>query len=219
MITQAATSTGTREASAVTALTRRSLLMGAVALLPLMVEGCGITDGGAQTVSPTFVATLCGIVMPKTTTPGATETKVPEFVEHAFGQGLFGGSATTTATLEAILDKRADGVSFVRLSMTRQRELITALDDETYAHPTAGPVVAIGQAGGDHVGAARPAADSDDHKLWRMMKNAILVGYYTSEPGASVELTYELVPGRYDADIPLKAGTPYLSNTWVANLA
>jgi hypothetical protein len=35
------------------------------------------------------------------------------------------------------------------------------------------------------------------------MKELTLVGYYTSEPGATQELRHEPVPGRYQACVPL----------------
>jgi hypothetical protein len=39
--------------------------------------------------------------------------------------------------------------------------------------------------------------------FWRTMKELTLVGYYTSEPGATKELRYEATPARYDACVPL----------------
>jgi hypothetical protein len=35
------------------------------------------------------------------------------------------------------------------------------------------------------------------------MKELTLVGYYTSEPGATQELRHEKVPGRYQGCVPL----------------
>ena len=39
-----------------------------------------------------------------------------------------------------------------------------------------------------------------------------MVGYYTSEAGASKELIYDLVPGRFDPDIPVTAATRAMEN-------
>jgi hypothetical protein len=44
----------------------------------------------------------------------------------------------------------------------------------------------------------------------------ILTGYYSSEAGASKELQYNLIPGRWDADIPLKPGDRAYSSDWTA---
>ena len=84
------------------------------------------------------------------------------------------------------------------------------------------------QAGGDFVTAARgrqaAALAAIDHSAfapggesapWHKIKDLILTGYYTSEVGASRELRYELVPGRWDADIPLGTGHAF-SSDWTA---
>lgn len=39
-------------------------------------------------------------------------------------------------------------------------------------------------------------------------------GYYTSETGASKELRYELIPGRFDPDIAVTRQFRALSNDW-----
>ena len=41
------------------------------------------------------------------------------------------------------------------------------------------------------------------------------MGYYTSEAGATQELRYTLVPGRWDPDVPLKPGDRGSSSDWV----
>ena len=51
---------------------------------------------------------------------------------------------------------------------------------------------------------------------WRRLKALILTGYYTSEAGASRELQYELVPGRFDPDLPLHPGDRAWSSDWTA---
>jgi len=84
--------------------------------------------------------------------------------------------------------------------------------------------------GGGDFPAARPAvqeaalrgldtdafADSAGGHPWRTIKALILTGYYTSEIGGSKELNYELVPGRWDPDVPLKPGAHAYSSDWTA---
>ena len=48
------------------------------------------------------------------------------------------------------------------------------------------------------------------------IKALILTGYYTSEVGASRELQYELVPGRWDPNLPLPAHNRSWSSDWTA---
>ncbi|MEM1118395.1 MAG: gluconate 2-dehydrogenase subunit 3 family protein, partial [Bacteroidota bacterium] len=41
--------------------------------------------------------------------------------------------------------------------------------------------------------------------FYRQLKELTVAGYYTSEVGATQELQWLAVPGRYDADVPLSA--------------
>jgi hypothetical protein len=50
---------------------------------------------------------------------------------------------------------------------------------------------------------------------WHTIKNLILIGYYTSEVGGSQELQYELVPTRFDPDLPMTSATR-LFDDWTA---
>lgn len=51
---------------------------------------------------------------------------------------------------------------------------------------------------------------------WHPLKALILLGYYTSEAGAAQELRYELVPGRFDPDVPLTPAVRNSSSDWIA---
>lgn len=46
----------------------------------------------------------------------------------------------------------------------------------------------------------------DPSRYFRMMKELTLLGYFTSEVGATKALRYLPVPGRYDGDVPYKKG-------------
>lgn len=48
--------------------------------------------------------------------------------------------------------------------------------------------------------------DAKRPKYFRPLKDLTLLGYFTSEVGASQALHYVEVPGRFDADVPLKKG-------------
>ena len=51
-------------------------------------------------------------------------------------------------------------------------------------------------------------------RQWPRLKGLILIGYYTSEIGASQELRYILVPGHFDPDVPLEPGDRAWSSDW-----
>jgi hypothetical protein len=70
-----------------------------------------------------------------------------------------------------------------------------------------GAAGAAGAAGAPHSGA--PFGD-DELAFFRTAKELTLLGYYTSEPGATRELRYAAVPGGYEGCVPLAA----VGRTW-----
>jgi hypothetical protein len=51
-----------------------------------------------------------------------------------------------------------------------------------------------------------PDRSEPPNKHFRMMKELALLGYFTSEVGATQALRYVEAPGRYDPCVPYKAG-------------
>ena len=51
---------------------------------------------------------------------------------------------------------------------------------------------------------------------WKTIKSLILTGYFTSEAGATKALRYELIPGRFDPNIPLNPGAKSWASDWTA---
>ncbi|HWU03437.1 MAG TPA: gluconate 2-dehydrogenase subunit 3 family protein [Novosphingobium sp.] len=150
------------------------------------------------------------LVIPRSATPGAGDIGVGDFLVFALAHGMEGtrapvanpapglplradGSLRHAAWLASELDRRAGG-NWLAAPAPRRAETLAALDREAYPE---GPP---------------PAVPSP----WRAIKGLILTGYYTSEVGGSQELRYELVPGRYDADIPLTPDYRAWSSDWTA---
>ena len=48
--------------------------------------------------------------------------------------------------------------------------------------------------------------DGDPNHYFSLMKQLTLMGYFTSEPGATKALRYVAIPGRYEGCIPYKKG-------------
>lgn len=150
------------------------------------------------------------IVIPRTETPGAGDVGAGDFVLLGLAHGLErsraplpkeapnaltrharkDGSLDQAAWLEAELDSRAKG-DFLKAAPDAQAQLLTALDAEAYAEGVR------------------------EHP-WRTVKALILTGYYTSEPGGSQELQFNLVPGTYDPDVPVTPQTRAFSSDWTA---
>lgn len=150
------------------------------------------------------------LVIPRTATAGAGDVGTGDFVILALAHGLeksravlpqgaaadylphrrADGSLDQVRWLEAALDKRA-GDDFLKLPAAQRSRTLAALDAEAYAEGV------------------------KDHP-WRTVKALILTGYYTSEVGGSQELQFELVPGRYDPDLPVTPETRAYSSDWTA---
>ena len=79
------------------------------------------------------------------------------------------------------------------------------------AHSVA-QAVALAKIDVETFGPAQPAITP-----WLSTKALILIAYFTSEAGASQQLRYEIVPGRFDPDLPLDKDWKPLSNDWAAN--
>ena len=152
------------------------------------------------------------LVLPRTDTPGAGEVGTGDFVLLALAHGLGGSDAAIPAALRSTLAPgivphlKSDGA-------LRHADWLEAELDR--------------RAGGDFQAAAKPhdlvaALDADayakgmDGHPWRTIKTLVLTGYYTSEVGASQELRFELVPGRWDPDLPVTAQTRAFSSDWTA---
>jgi hypothetical protein len=150
------------------------------------------------------------LVLPRTETPGAGEAGVGDFVILALAHGLDGsrsadvgaalpnvaryrrsdGSLRMLQWLENELDGRSRG-NFLTRSSDERLDALTKLDAEAFAEGVEG-------------------------HPWKTIKGLILTGYYTSETGGSKELRYELVPGRWDPDLPQKPGDRAWSSDWTA---
>ena len=123
------------------------------------------------------------------TSPGALDTGTDTWVAFAIQHGVFGVPNDLIDQVEADLDLQL-GRPFRTASLTDQTAALTALD-----------AASIGR------GASRTSQ-------WPRLKQLIVYGYYTSEGGASRELTYNLVPGSWDGNVDYQPGAPASANDW-----
>ena len=164
------------------------------------------------------VATIAEHIIPATDTPGARAVGVPAFVDTMLAEyytpaerdALLAGLAAVDARA-----RRAYSRPFLEARESDQRALLEALDRESLAPRTNQEAVAnrasreterggggLVSPGGDTSHAA-PTEPSDlAPALFRTMKELTVLGYYTSQPGATKELRYVQVPGRYDGCVP-----------------
>jgi gluconate 2-dehydrogenase gamma chain len=151
------------------------------------------------------VTAVAEIIIPRTDTPGASDLGVPAFIDvmlkdvyPAEDQRRF-LSGLQEIDSEAVQLK---GKSFVALQVKDQEELVRKRHEA--AVKTEREMRATSQS---HLN--RPFV--------MMMKELTLLGYFTSQPGATTVLQYSAVPGAFHGCIPLKeAGN---GKTWAQDMS
>jgi hypothetical protein len=118
-------------------------------------------------------------ILPPTDTPGAVDVGVPAFIDRLFGEFMTGAEREMlTSGLDAATSAAAgDGVPFVSIAPTRQDEILRGMANAEAGRP-AGP--------------------------FRLIRSAVILGYFTSEQVGRNVLHYDPVPGRYDSCIPME---------------
>lgn len=178
------------------ALKRTALLMGGVVSAPAILgvlKGCSakpdinwkpefLTEDQASVVSE-----VAEIIIPKTDTPGAKDAGVPSFIDKilkdvysAEDQERF-TSGLTAFNEEA---SKAYGDEFLELEAEQQKEFVKKLHDEA-------------------IDTERTTDPAPKRPFILMMKELTMLGFFTSEPGATQVLQYDAVPGAYKGCIPL----------------
>jgi hypothetical protein len=163
---------------------------GLVSLLQQAQPPAGYT---LKTLSPSqneTVVAMIDLIIPATTTPGAKEARVNEFMDviltdwatpeerDDFLKGLSG------------VDPQSEGLfgkKFTQASVAQQTALLRVLDDGVDWHREMLP----------HHGSV-PAKDRETQlqgEFFRVFKTMTLHGYYTSEIGFTKELQLEIIPG------------------------
>jgi hypothetical protein len=138
-----------------------------------------------------LVSRVAEIIIPRTDTPGATDVGVPGFIDRMLGNvyakkdrdRYFAGLAEFEAAA------RSEGQSgFASLQPTRQVELVSRFHDAAVAEERRRP---------------RGANDHPQRPFILMTKELTLLGFFTSQVGATQVLQYAAVPGSFHACVPL----------------
>lgn len=159
-----------------------------------IMGGCTSQKGSNGTFSPRtlsegqneLVSQLSERIIPATDTPGAKAANVNEFVDLMLTE--WNTEEEKKFFLEGLthvdqLSNDQHNSNFVDLDQANQISIMETLEKEAQSNPN-------------------PVPDSDIKPFFRMMKEYTVVGYYTSEIGATVELKSDLIPGYYDACMP-----------------
>ncbi len=129
-------------------------------------------------------------ILPATTTPGAKEAKVGEFMTVMVKDCYT--KADQQIFLEGLIQideecKNATGNIFFDSNSQERTTFLAQLDTHQKAYME------------------RKKPEQPSH-YFRMMKEITLLGFFTSEVGATKALRYVAVPGKYDGCVPYKKG-------------
>ena len=126
-----------------------------------------------------MVGVIADIILPRTETPGATDVGVPAFVDLIAAEWMDDDDADELHAGLAELDATSEarfGQTFAEASAEEQLTLVRELDDQL------------------------PAPGSDDEMpegFYRTLKRLVIVGYFTTETGAS-QTGYRITPGTFE---------------------
>ena len=211
------------------AILRMSALLGGVALIGsgALISGCRAektaTAGTPFTADDiAYLDEIADTILPTTSTPGAKAAKTGAFMalmvtdtyhdddEKTFRDGM--------RKLDDLSKQKNGGASFMKATPAQRLALLQQLDKEQ--HDYSEKQRAEGRKKSDafisgtnqqnapeaKINPATQIASEPPNKYFRMMKELALLGYFTSEVGATQALRYVESPGRYDPCAPYKPG-------------
>lgn len=199
------------------ALKRVAFLLGGTLSVPTVtsvLSGCQTRSPSADLQTLTahqndLVVTISEHIIPATDTPGAKAAGVNRFIDGLLTDSfLVEDRKRFLAGLDNIDARSEDmhGAPFLETSTEQQVALLEVLDEEAFGEKT--PPSDAEPAPPSREGETEEEIDAesapDGPPFFRTMKELTLVGYYTSEVGATEELRFDPVMGRYDACVPFE---------------
>jgi len=175
---------------AISAPALAGVLKGCKAAPELSYKPAFFTEDQARTV-----AEMAEIIIPKTSTPGAKDVGVPGFIDSMLNEVY--EKSDQDSFLEGLAAfeedaKKTHGNAFFDCKPEDQVALFRKHHDEALAAAKGG-----GSTGWWNAGAAA------DKPFVLKVKELTLLGFFTSEPGATQVLQYNQVPGPFQGCVPL----------------
>ncbi|MFO7845851.1 MAG: gluconate 2-dehydrogenase subunit 3 family protein [Balneolaceae bacterium] len=179
------------------AIKRTGLILGGVIFAPNILgvlKGCTATPGDWTPELFTqrqaqVVTALADVILPADDTPAASEVGVPEFIEKMVNETY------SEEQRQEFLDGLDDFSDNFQSEL--QAEYFDGDDEQRYEFTYHQNRIAV--------------EDSPESSPFILsFKELTLLGYFTSEVGATQVLRYEAVPGRYDGCIPVEE----VGRTW-----
>jgi hypothetical protein len=184
------------------ALRRVAMLLGGALSAPAIagvLAGCdsrSAADGtwtarALTTEQSELVATIAEHILPETDTPGARAAGVHKFIDKMLAEHYPAEARARVLNGLADIDARARrdrGRAFLQCGVEEQRAVLARIDQEAFAAPPG----------------------SREVPYFRTLKELTLLGYYTSEIGATQELRHVSIPERFEGCVPFTQ----IGRTW-----
>jgi hypothetical protein len=209
------------------AVLRVTALLGGVALVggTAFLSGCRVerpaADGTFSTDDIAFLDEVADTILPATSTPGAKAAKTGAFMALMVQDSYYPNDQKIFRDGMRKIDdatQKAYSVSFMKATPEQRLAVLTAIDRDQRSYSQALEDeqrkrslarlnnVQKGGSTGTDAGAATTAAENPPTHYFHMMKELALLGYFTSEIGATQALRYVESPGRYDPCVPYTPG-------------
>ncbi|MEO5997985.1 MAG: gluconate 2-dehydrogenase subunit 3 family protein [Chitinophagaceae bacterium] len=204
---------------------RRRFLSSIVLVAPVVITGTGVifssckSDIKAEPFSKDDIKLLDEIgetIIPASaSSPGAKAARIGEFMKvyvtdcyKAADQQVFSEGIISFKKL----CRKTHGKEFLELSFSQKRDFLELVEKEAQENKGAKSEKKYATGNGDAVQTGKAKIDekltikeNTDH-YFIMIKNITLLGYFTSEPGATKALRYIQTPGYFSGEIPYKKG-------------
>lgn len=117
----------------------------------------------------TLITVIADIIIPKTDTPAASEAGVTHYIDFYLHEFL--DSTKRSAFLQGLDSLHQSIPAFLSLTPSEKTSVVQGLDDQLHTE--------------------------QENATYKSLKQLIVIGYYTSEIGATQALKYDPVPGPY----------------------
>lgn len=186
------------------------------------LAGCKNPEAGSTTEFTAndiaFFDEVAETIFPKTSTPGAKEAMVGQFMtvmvndcyteenQNAFREGQEKINAAC---------KKMHGHDFMKASPEERKSVLVSLETEVKEHQTKrrefnklqDDLEKKAQANGDTNFKRKTMPDH----YFTMMKQLTILGYFTSKEGRTGATNYQPAPGKYQGDVPYNKGDKILT--------
>jgi Gluconate 2-dehydrogenase subunit 3 len=164
------------------------------AILGEFISSCNTKDNSLRAGFFTddefhLIEQVSDIILPKTSSPGALEARVPYFIDLVVKNCLNLADQKMISTGLLQLNKNPMG-GFSNLTPEKKLIEIKTIDEAAYK-------------------------DVPDKAWFRLFKKLAMIGYFTSQDGMTKALDYVKVPGDYKACIPYKEGEKSMAKTFL----